>query len=729
MVIPSANRLWIGLALPNHNVVGGLAESGKVLQGPVEGHTVSVPSPEACPSRPAASDGIGEQLPTDLPHNDVRQRTQVRTGAEQAALAALRSAYPQLTESYEAALRQARAMGLAKLWIALSRERLGGITPSVRTGRPTLLLPNGSWLSAPPKITDAFAEHPSGLAVTLHGRGEQPHEGNGTQGPFWVSAGTLETSLIIINHPVTLLTAVMASRFARSGGDQWLRLSAELADSVANHALALVGESWRHERLVTRWTDLPTGGALRWAARRAAADPTFSPLALFEQAVVDGHPLHPCARIRGGMTTQELFSYAPEWADEVAVGVVAVAASSFTQSSCGREGITALLRRWHPAAANTAETYLRGARRDPASYELLPVHPWQLRRTVADRYANALADARILVIPHARVRARPLLSLRTLAPSMDRRAAHMKTAVDIRLTTALRIVSPATAHNGPVMSRLLAEICRREHGFGGRFVVLVEFASASYRPAPGEPADNAASLAAIVRESPECHTDDGEVALPAGALAARSPLTGQPLLADALDELAATHRLPLDDAAAHFLSRYCDCVLPALFALLSRWGIALEPHGQNAVVVLRGGLPVRLLYRDFGGIRVSQARLTHRSLRTPLLVGAVLAEDEDELRTKLFFPLIDTNLTQVVAALVHVGQSDPGRLWQLVAQRCRAVYATLCADPAIRPQAQRDEAALFGPTLLAKSMLRTQMSATPHAAQWVAVPNPLAATG
>jgi siderophore synthetase component len=660
----------------------------------------------------------------------------VRSDAERAALAALGIAYPHLATRYDAALRQARAMALGKLWAALSWERLDDIVPAAHAGRATLLLPDGTRLSAPPAITDVSAEYTGGLAVTLHGSEQRLSEEAGTLEGAW---GRPQK---IIDHPVALLAATMASRSDRADADRWLRLSTELADSVANHALALVGESWRRERLTCEGAgipervlrtplmaigegDPPVANVLRWAARRAAAHPGFSPLTLFERAVVDGHPLHPCARIRGGMTAKELFAYAPEWADEVAIGIVAIARSSFTQWSFAHQGMTALLHRWHPEAVDAAEGHLLSARRDPAGYNLLPVHPWQLRHTLPDRYADALADGRIIVIPPARILARPLLSLRTLALATDRRATHLKTAVDIRLTTAVRIVSSATAHNGPMMSRLLAQICRREHGFGGRFVSLAELASGSYRPTPDEPVEAAASLAAIARESPERHVGEGEVALPAAALAARSPLTGKPLLFDIFDELASTYALPLRDAAARFLGSYCDCALPALFALLSRWGVALEAHGQNTVVVVRSGLPVRLLYRDFGSIRVSQIRLTRCGLHPPALVGALLTEDEDELRTSLFFPLIHTNLSQIVAALARAADADPGPLWRLVAQRCRTVYATLTADLAIRAQAQRDETALFGSTIPMKAMLQTQMSATPHAPQWVAVPNPL----
>jgi siderophore synthetase component len=627
------------------------------------------------------------------------------TRAEQVALAGLRSRYPALAPRYGAALRQAQAAALGKLWVALSRERIDGLVPSAREGRATLLLPDGTTLSGPPAITDAFAEHPAGLAVTLNGTVPQ-----------------------LIDHPVGLLTAAMSARLGRADTDRWLRLSAELGDSVANHALALVGESWRRERLAI--DHIPGDNALRWAVRRAATDPGFSPLALFEQAVVDGHPLHPCARVRGGMSVADLFAYAPEWADQVAVRIVAIVASSFTQPPFARRRMRALLSHWHPELVDAADGYLRGVARDPADYELLPVHPWQLCRVLVDRYAEQLADGRVIVIPRARILARPLLSLRTLGPAANRRAAHLKTAVDIRLTTATRIVSPATTHNGPMMSALLAEICRRERGFGGRFVSLAEVASGHYRPKPGEPIDAAASLAAIARESPERHSHDDEVALPVAALAARSPVTGRPMFADVLDELVSFRRpARCDDTVERFLASYCDCTLPALLTLLSRWGVALEAHGQNTVLVLRHGLPVRLIYRDFGSIRVSKARLIRGGLRPPALVGALSTDDEDELRAGLFFPLLNTHLSQVVAALARAGDTDPARLWRLVARCCRLAYTTLRADPAIAVQAGRDEATLFGPTLPAKSMLRVHMSADPHASQWVAVPNPLAVAG
>ncbi len=622
------------------------------------------------------------------------------TPAEHDALAALRAAHPHLAAGFTPALRQARAVGLGKLWSALVRERLDGITAVSGECHTTLLLPDGTGVRSPSRLNEMFADHPPGLSVTPSGGSHA------------------------IDHPVALLDTVIGSGPGRACPAAWRQLSDEVADSVANHALALVGESWRRGRL----EEPGSSSALAWARHRSAARIDFSPLAVFEQAVVDGHPLHPCARIRGGMTPEDLLAYAPEWADEVALGVVAVARTAYREVRLGDQGMGCLVERFHPSAALAASAHLRSIGRDPTSYELLPVHPWQLRRTVPQRYEVALGDLRLVPIPRAAIAGRPLLSLRTFASGADRRGPHWKTSVDVRLTTAVRIVSPEAARNGPVISGVVAEICRREHGFGGRFRALAELASASYRPSADDPPGAAASLAAIARDSPECHVAAAEVALPAAALAARSPLTGRPLLADVLDEveLDEARGRSLSDAAASFLDAYCACSLPPLLTLLSGWGVALEPHGENLVVVLCRGLPVRVLYRDFGGIRISRSRLARRGLAPPPMSGAVPTEDEDELRAKCLFPLLVTNLGQVVAALARVGACDAGRLWEIVGRRCRGAYAELKRETAVRAQAQRDEEALFGPTLPVKSMLRVQLSATPHVPQWVAVPNPLA---
>src|SRR5690606_16989170 len=142
---------------------------------------------------------------------------------------------------------------------------------------------------------------------------------------------------------------------------------------------------------------------------RAARQP--DPLAYLEQSVVDGHPLHPGARTRLGLSADEVRAYAPEHRPApVRLREVAVPPD-----------------RWYGVG----------------SPPRLWLHPWQHDR-LRDQHPWLSTVER-------EVPARPLLSLRTLAV-VDDPGHHVKTSVDIQMTSAVRTVSPASIHNGHVLS-------------------------------------------------------------------------------------------------------------------------------------------------------------------------------------------------------------------------------------------------------------------------------------
>jgi siderophore synthetase component len=340
------------------------------------------------------------------------------------------------------------------------------------------------------------------------------------------------------------------------------------------------------------------------------------------------------------MSTRDVLAYAPEHRPTVDLTLVEVPS-----------------RRWLAA----------GTPRPP----LLPVHPRQLPIATA-------AGLRPVGPP---VPARPLMSLRTLALA---NGYHVKTAVDVQMTSAVRTVSAAAVHNGPALSGLLAELARRTRDL----VPLREFSAASVL-VDGEPSR---SLAAVWREAPHLKAD--EYALPYAALALRPDLVRE-----------------------HF-DRLVGLLLRPALALL-HVGVALEAHGQNALVVFGGGRPVRLLYRDFGGVRVSPRRLAHAGLEAPPLHGDLLDDDPERLRAKLFAAALSTVVTELVVTAAG-GNGDRQRLWDRVAIVVRQAYADLPAD------ARADAVALTTRPWPIKAMTAMRLSATPLDDVWTYLPNPLA---
>ncbi|MGW4565825.1 IucA/IucC family protein [Streptomyces sp. NPDC004561] len=516
----------------------------------------------------------------------------------------LRFTRPDLVEPFTTALPGARATVLSRLWGAFVREPLPGLAGHRRESDAMVVeLRRGGALSAPQSCAQPFAEVPDDFAVS------------GPEGP--------------IGGPAELL----AQLGLRTPAAQ--RLAAELDNSVVNLALARAANAGR-------------GVALNDSVDA-------------EQAVVDGHPQHPCCRTRTGMSIADVLKYAPEHRPVVHLALIRVPADRWQGAGV-----------W-PRRLRDGDTIL------------VPVHPWQRD--------HVLVHHPDLPVVEETIPARPLLSLRTLAPLGVLPRCHIKTALDVQVTNYRRTISPAEVADGTPLSELVSAAVHKS-GYGGSLRVLRELGSGAVR-VDRQPS---ASLAAMVRESTECYLDAGEIAVP-------------------LTAVHATGATVISGDPVRWLADFAGLVLPPALTLLSM-GVALEAHGQNTLVVLRSGRPVRVLYRDLDGVRVSPRRLARCGFTLPPLLGTRAGDDVDALHTKLFGGLVSGVFSELVDVLSREHEADPRALWGAVAEVGRRVYAGL-------PN-QEDAAAFFGDTMPLKATVAMRLAENPGKAQWTSIPNPLA---
>jgi siderophore synthetase component len=300
----------------------------------------------------------------------------------------------------------------------------------------------------------------------------------------------------------------------------------------------------------------------------------------------------------------------------------------------------------------------------------LTAHPWQwqrLRDTRPDLLRGVLDTGE-------RIPGRPLQSLRTFATPHG----HLKTAIDAQLTSATRTVSAAALANGPVLSALLADLTRGWPTFG----ILAEPAGGALL-VDGLPWR---SLAVLHRLPPALRT--GERAFPLAATDLALALLPQGYGGD----------------PGTFLHHLAGLLLPPLLRLLDL-GVALEAHGQNLLLVTAHGRARRLLYRDFGGVRVLR-----RSTTAPLH-GDVGCDDPERLRTKLLAAAVSTVLSGYVAAFRERLGADPDRLWAAVAA-------------AVPPDTPQRRVLTHPDTLPLKAMTAMRLANTTDDL-WTTVPNPL----
>jgi siderophore synthetase component len=525
-----------------------------------------------------------------------------------------------------------------------------------------------------------------------------------------------------LTHPAELLCVVEAAGLG--GGPAWRELAQEASDSVANLAMAYACVEERSAQLERAARELGVTGA---GQLDMLADPPVDSTLLFEQLCAEGHNLHPCGRVRKGMSPAESHRYAAECAGVVDLALVAVRTDHVlhTPDPQGRD-VTAVLFDHFPDLEQAVGRVLAARGLLARDFTVLPVHPWQRAHALPDTYLNELRAGVIVPLDGVSLPAAPTISLRTVVagPGRHGRRLVVKTALDVLLTSTRRNMSAATTYNGPRISRLLARLCAAEPELGDRMVPVAELAGAAFQ-SPGAVGRRLRNLSVLLREDPNTHLQPGELAITGCALYATSPVTGRSVLADLAEQYRAGYAAAPDQAALALLAEYAALFMPVILILLVKYGIGLEAHLQNTLVVFRNGRPVRLLLRDFAGLRLNPARLAAAGVSyEPYPDSITVADDIAQVRVKVFYASLQANLAEIITRLVADFDLEEDACWLLVWREAERAFARLAADPALVERVRADRAALYAPGLGQKAF--TRMRLEPWAGDiYREMPNPL----
>jgi siderophore synthetase component len=465
-----------------------------------------------------------------------------------------------------------------------------------------------------------------------------------------------------LDNPLGLATGLLAS--AGLSPHERARVDAELLDSLVNLAQARAANVLRSA--IAR--DPALVGITADDAR--ICDP--------EHFVTDGHPWHPMTRTRVGLRRAEVMRHAADLLAQAEIGCVDVEAE--------------LVRIGGDWSGESAQWF--GA--SPPGFVRIPIHPTALPRL------RGFFAGRIRPVARAPLPCRSLLSLRTvsLAPTW-----HLKLACPMHTTSARRGVSPMSVHNGPLVSRLIADIQQRDP-VTAPLVLMPEPAAAGLEPT--RVGARAGELGAILRGVPPLPS--GASAWVCAAVGERWPGTDELVLERActgypggrIDRLAAL----IDD----WLERL---VRPAL-RLFSRYGIALELHTQNTLVCVAEGRLVHVRVRDLGGIRIHAPRLRRHVATPPSFApdSFIITDDLDEVRGKLEHSLFHAHLTSLFAVAGSLGL-DQRQCWARVRRMLAECHDQWQHEPGVDAEEQQELAAdleaFTRPRVRAKALLRMRL--------------------
>ncbi|KAL1917589.1 uncharacterized protein VTP21DRAFT_3982 [Calcarisporiella thermophila] len=377
-------------------------------------------------------------------------------------------------------------------------------------------------------------------------------------------------------------------------------------------------------------------------ANRVPAPTLASSSIDWEQSIIEGHPHHPTHKARCAVPPIPPIAPGSFEFNTIKLRFVSVPATEMNIRGEFLQLMFPLLE-------------YAGFKNIPQDKVIIPLHPLQVPNVEArfkDRGINVYP-------PEFTVEARVQASLRTVVLPEILPGYAIKLACGINITSAMRTITPYTAHLGPGISRDI--IPRLEID---PTVLAVELEPGSAWARHSDP-NYSKHLSCVFRqETSEMDQEkQGEREIICAALVERDPD------ANGSEESVLIRRWGLDtrEKAMQFLKRYANIAFRAFLPPLLKNGFAFEAHLQNTKACFdrQTGELKSFRIRDFGGIKLHQETLELTTgRRVEVLPGSVIeAENAKDTYKLLHHTLIQCHLQQVVRALqLHAD----GIGWQIV---------------------------------------------------------------
>jgi siderophore synthetase component len=322
-----------------------------------------------------------------------------------------------------------------------------------------------------------------------------------------------------------------------------------------------------------------------------------------EGNLIDGHPYHPCYKSRIGFSLRENVLYGPEFKAELKPIWLAVSKSESNISLSNGIDYISFIK--EELGSHMYEEYISALNErglDAGDYWFMSVHPWQWEKMIVPSFHRQLAEKKIILLGQGSDLYRAQQSIRSWANGSHKEKAYIKLALNITNTSTKRMLANHTIMNAPLVSDWLLSLTKNDQTAKKLdFVFLSEFAGISYDyeklPSTVQ-LKSYGSLGVIWRRSLHRYLRDDEQAVPLNALC---HMDGeQPFIEPWV------HEYGLENWTRQLL----DITITPIIHMLYAYGIAMESHAQNIILIHKNGRPIRLALKDFhDGLRFSKKNL------------------------------------------------------------------------------------------------------------------------
>ncbi|BCN89091.1 IucA/IucC family protein [Staphylococcus argenteus] len=392
-----------------------------------------------------------------------------------------------------------------------------------------------------------------------------------------------------------------------------------------------------------------------------------------EQAVIEGHPLHPGAKLRKGLNALQTYQYSSEFGQPIELKVILLH-DKLSRTMSLNENYDATVRRLFPNLIDQLENEF-SKKINFSEYHVMIVHPWQLDDVLLSDYHEEVTQNAIVVSKHT-LTYYAGLSFRTLVPKCPEKLPHIKLSTNVHITGEIRTLSEQTTHNGPLMTRILNDILRSDAIFK-RYAsnIIDEVAGIHFFNNQDEPenqTEKSEQLGTLFRENIYQMIPQTVTPMIPSSLVASYPFNNEPPVVTLIKRYQSTAGLSsFETSARWWIETYSKALLGLVIPLVTKYGIALEAHLQNAIATFQeDGLLETMYIRDFEGLRIDKAQLNEMGYDTSHFheKSRILTDSKTSVFNKAFYSTVQNHLGELILTISKssTGSNLEKQLWTIV---------------------------------------------------------------
>lgn len=533
------------------------------------------------------------------------------------------------------------------------------------------------------------------------------------QGPFYIEENGNYNR---VQHPNEILNIILTIS-PELDNDASTQFYEDLNNSVTNMAIALSYQAYTLENNKKSLYELIMN----------AEDSYLSS----EQFVIEGHPIHPGAKLRKGMSPETVINYSAEFSNAISLQFVLIHKSiAKVQTYTGEEN-DLLFKSFEGLEA----TVMDHVGRDQINqYYVMVVHPWQYDHILLQEYKEELKTNRLIPIDYQQSYYAGL-SFRTLMPKYPKKSPHIKLSTNVHITGEIRTLSEQTTINGPQVTHILNDIKQKDSLF--KYInadTIDELAGIHFYNSLDKVTTRtkrSEQLGTLFRTNIYHLIKNETTPIIPSALVSSTIYNNEPLIVSLINKYKEKNKFPtFEIAALSWINQYGQALIDITIPLYVKYGIALEAHLQNSIATFsEDGRLDRLYIRDFEGLRIDRIRLNKMGYSTASFheKSLILSDQPQTVFNKVFYSSIQNHLGELIVSITKSSEDSnfEKQLWQLIRDILIAKLNDIANDIDDQQRVKNIKSILLAPKIDYKCVTTMRLTDEADYYTYIKVDNPL----